>query len=838
MVMILIIKGTEANFNIKFKMKNQTKFYLSILGISILFSLQVLHALDSEAKGKITGKVIEASTQEPMEFATVSVYSQDSSLITGTITDNNGNFTMEVPNGNYYVVVDFVGFSEKSFAGIEIGSGNRNMDLGDITLQLTTRDLDEVTVRAERSEMVMTLDKRIFTVGKDLTNTGNTAADILENVPSITVDVDGNVELRGSGNVKILIDGKPSGLVNSSSSNFLESLQGSLIDRVEVITNPSVRYEAEGQAGIINIILKKDQRRGMNGSFEVSAGYPEQYSAAANVNFRREKINYFVNYGFDYRERPGDGSSLQTFTFPDTAYKTRVDRDRLRSGWDQNIRGGADFFINDKNTITTSAMLSLENSFNPTDIWYYDYNINDELTERSLRTDEESEDEINAEFSLNYDKEFDKKDQKLTAVIQYVLDTETETSDVIEKTTSLTGENLPGEDPIIQKVNNEEFEANLLIQVDYVHPFDDNSKFEVGYRSEFRRIENPYFVNELDEAGKWVSLKNFTNTFDYNENVHALYAIYGREFNRFSAQAGLRGEYSDISTFFKETDEGSNKKYFNLFPSIHTTYELTKKQSLQLSYSRRINRPGHWYLNPFSNLTDSRNIRTGNPDLDPEFTNSYEFGYLFREKSTSVYSGIYYRRTTDVIDRISEVDTTGVTYFRPKNLAEQQSYGLETNLSVNPFSWWRISGSANFFRFITEGEYKGQDLNADAYSWFARGNSVFKFKNDLQVQLTYFYRGRRETTQGYTEPFYMVNTAMSKDILKGNGTITLNIRDLLNSRKYRFYSEGLNFSSEHEFRWAARSVVLTFIYRLNQKKNMGSGERSGGNNGGGDDMGF
>ncbi len=814
-------------------------FYILVCILFSAFSIKVAFAENSDLKGKITGKVIDASTESPMEFATISVFDKDSSLITGTITDNNGNFTMDVPNGEYYVVVDFVGFSEKSFSGIEIGSGNRNVDLGNISLQLTTSDLDEVTIRGERSEMIMTLDKRIFTVGKDLTNTGNTAADILENVPSVTVDVDGNVELRGSGNVKILIDGKPSGLVNSSSANFLESLQGSMIDRVEVITNPSVRYQAEGQAGIINIILKKDQRRGVNGSFELSAGYPQQYSAAANVNFRREKINYFVNYGFDYRERPGEGTSHQDFTRPDTAYQTRVDRNRLRSGWDQNLRGGADFFINDKNTITTSAMLSLENSKNTTDIWYYDYNINEVLTDRSLRADNEVEDEINAEFSINYDKEFDKKDQKFTAVVQYVLDTEAETSEVIERTTTLTGEYMPRDNPLEQEVSNEEFESNLLLQADYVHPFDDNSKFEVGYRSEIRRIENPYYVNEKDSTGKWVSLENFTNTFDYDEDVHAIYAIYAREFDRFSAQVGLRGEYSDISTYLNETGDGSNKTYFNLFPSIHTTYDLTKKQSIQLSYSRRINRPGYWYLNPFNNFTDSRNIRTGNPDLDPEFTNSYEFGYLFRDKSTSLYSGVYYRHTTDVIERIIDVDTSGITYVLPENLAEQQSYGLETNLSVNPFPWWRISGSANFFRFITDGEYNGQNLDADAYSWFARGNSMFRFKNDFQVQLTFFYRGRRETTQGYIEPFYMVNTALSKDILKGNGTITLNVQDLLNSRVFRFYSEGDNFTNDSEFRWAAQSVTLTFIYRLNQKKNMDGGRKSGGDTGGGgDDMGF
>jgi outer membrane receptor protein involved in Fe transport len=344
-------------------------------------------------------------------------------------------------------------------------------------------------------------------------------------------------------------------------------------------------------------------------------------------------------------------------------------------------------------------------------------------------------------------------------------------------------------------------------------------------------------VEERNEEGDWEFLEDFTNDFNYSENIHALYAQAGNQFNKWSLQLGLRSELSDVRTYLKQSDESNNRLYFDLFPTVHTAYKFNDIHSMQLSYSRRINRPHFWYLNPFNNYTDARNIRTGNPNLNPEYTDSYEMGYLMNNGKTSIYAGGYLRNTDGVIERISEVDEEGITYIFPYNLSVQNAFGLETNLSVEPFKWWTLSGDINAFRSITSGEYNGERLESDDYSWNSRLNSIMRFENDLNIQTTFYYRAPQKTTQGERKAYYMLNLGVSKDILKGSGTLTLNVQDVFNTRIYKYIIDRPNFYSENEFRWSSRTVSLSFIYRLNQmKKNNGS--RNGNGFGGGDEMGI
>lgn len=784
--------------------------------------------------GDITGKVIDSDNQEPVEFATVSVYTADSALVTGNITSSDGTFNIQVPEGEYYVKVQYISYQQETVEDVHITRDRKKADLGVIFLQEDSKLISEVTITGEKSEMVIGLDKRTFNVGKDLGNAGKSASEILDNIPSVTVDLDGNVSLRGSQNVQILVDGKPSGLVSADNPAALRSLQGSLIDRVEVVTNPSARYEAEGMSGIINIVLKKDQQAGVNGSFEVSAGYPHDYRAGANVNFRREKINYFLNYGASYRERPGDGSATQHFMFPDTNYHTIVERDRLRTGWSHNLRGGADYFINERNTLTASAFIGISDEKNKTNIWYRDLDREEVLQELTWREDNEQELERNIEFSLDYTLKFDQEDRKLNVFTQYIEEGETEESDIRENITYYYDEAI-NDDPILQRSLNKESQREFLIKADYTHPFWDQGRFETGYRSDLRFINNPYSVEERDGNGDWQFLGDFTNDFDYQENIHAIYAQAGNKFNKWSLQLGLRSELSDVRTYLKQTDERNNRLYFDLFPTFHTAYQFNDINSVQLSYSRRINRPHFWYLNPFNNYTDARNIRTGNPNLNPEYTDSYELGYLMNNGKTTLYTGGYLRHTDGVIERISEVDEAGITYIFPANLSVQNSFGLETNLSVEPFSWWTLSGDINAFRAITRGEYNGEQLESDDYSWNSRLNSMMRFGNDMDIQTTFYYRAPQKTTQGERLSYYMLNFGISKDILKDKGTLTLNIHDLLNTRKYRYIIDRPNLYSENEFRWSSRSVSLSFVYRLNQKKKNSGGQNRDGF-GGGDSM--
>ncbi|PWD98635.1 TonB-dependent receptor domain-containing protein [Marinilabilia rubra] len=796
-----------------------------------------------ESKGEITGKIIDQSENTPMEFATIAIYSPDSTLVEGGITDANGEFSFSLKPGSYFMEVQFVAYEKETINNISVKDRRSGVDLGTIYLRPSTTNLNEVTVRGEKSEMVIGVDRKIFNVGKDLSNTGNSAAEILDNIPTVAVDAEGNISLRGSGGVRLLIDGKPSGLVNSGSADALRALQGNMVERVEVITNPSARYEAEGMVGIINIVLKKDERYGVHGSFETSVAHPQRYQLGANVSFRQEKINYFFNYGVRYGEREGDGYSNQYFPQATAPFHTRLDRDRDRTGWSNNLRAGADFFINPTTTLTAAGMFDYDNEENFTDVRYRDYTDNSgqkgDLYQETRRYDKEKETEYDVEFSLNLEKIFDpdNEEHKLNAFTQYILDDETEDSEIEEEV--ILGTNDP-DDIENQQVLNEEKEENFMVQADYVYPFSEYGRFETGIRGEFRTITNPYEVqNQVN--GDWITDEDFTNDFEYDESVTAMYVQGANRWGNISTQLGLRAEYSDIGTYLKQGDESNDRSYFDFFPTVHTTYHFSNYSSWQISYSRRIDRPHFWHLNPFYGLSDSRNLRRGNPNLEPEYTDAYESGYVYTPGRSSFYAGIYYRYTTGVEERINFVTDGGITISEPRNLAERHAYGAETNVSFEPFKWWNLSGNVNFYRMQTDGSFDDngnvQDLSSDTYSWDTRINSRMRWDNDLNFQTTFFYRGEQETTQGIRKPFYMMNMSLSKDILKGDGTLTLNVRDVLNSRKFRYEITQPDLKSTNQFRWSTRSIRLSFIYRLNQKKQPGSG-RQGVDGGNGDEMGY
>ena len=786
------------------------------------------------AQGKIIGKIMSHGTNSPLEYATISLLDQNKKLLTGTITDSLGKFELPVSPGEYHLEMQFISYEKSSSEKIVISKSKPVYDIGTSYLKPQTTALNEVSVVAEKSEFVIGMDKKIFNVGKDLSNAGNSASDILDNIPSVNVDIDGNVSLRGSENLQILIDGKPSGLVGAGKTDALRSIQGSMIESIEVITNPSAKYEAEGMAGIINIVLKKDQKKGVNGSFEVHAGDPLEYGAGVNVNFRREKINYFVNYGSNYRERIGDGYAYQVFSLADTNYITEFTRDRFRTGWSHNLRGGADYFINENNVITGAVMIGFSDETNTTRLNYNDFTSSKELLNETMRVDVENEIERNIEFSLNYERKFSEKNRSFNAFFHYVEEGETEKSDISENIYPVNGE-LFADDLVLQKSINEESQRNYLFQADYSHPFGAEGKVEAGYRSELRYINNPYKVEEKDESGAWQSLENFTNDVDYSENIHAAYAQAGNTFGKFMIQLGLRAELSDVSVYLQETDELNDQLYIDYFPTAHTTYKFNEINSWQLSYSRRINRPHFWYLNPFYSYSDARNIRTGNPQLKPEYTNAFETGYLLNKTLFNFYFGGYYRTTKGVIERVSYLEE-GINFVIPYNLSKSESYGLESNFTLDLVKWWTFNSDVSFYRSLTNGTFQEEKLYSDTYSWNARFNSKFKLPGDVDIQTIFFYRGKQKNTQGTRQPFYMMNTGISKDIFNGNGTITLNVRDVFNTRKFRFILDRPDLYSENEFRWSSRSIKISFVYRLNQMKKM---ERQNDNNiGDGGGMGF
>ncbi len=792
----------------------------------------------SSLKTSLSGQVFDGNTQKPLDYATVSLFlASKSELISGTITDEEGRFTLEAVPGNYFIKVEFLGYEPLMIEDITLAPNERK-ELGKVIISTEAAALDEVLVVAERSQMQLSLDKKVFNVGKDLASRGGNAAELLDNVPAVQVDVEGNVLLRGNGNVRILVNGRPSSLIGNSGTG-LRNIPANLIERVEVVTNPSARYEAEGTAGIINIILKKDNRKGLNGAIDLTVGNPENYGTAITLNRRANKLNFFTNLGVNYQKSPGNGNLFQETFTPDATLISLQEHERIRTGLGGSFRFGADYFFNDRNTLTTAFNYRLDDRVNETLTTYRDFL--DELsnpTAIETRTDNEDEDRKGLEYSLNYKLTFPQREgQQLTADIRYQDSDEVEDSQLLNRFFD-TNFNPADRLNLRQRSKNAELEKQLIFQSDYIHPFGKDHQFEAGIRSSLRTINNDFLVEEFDEnTNLWSSLEGLSNDFQYSEEIYAAYLTYGKKIGRFSYQLGLRPEYSRVITTLVETNEVNDRDYTNIFPTAHFNYDLPKQNAIQVSYSRRIQRPRFWDLNPFFSFSDNRNFRSGNPNLDPEFSHSLELSHIKYFEKGSLSSSLYYRNTTGVIQNIRVVDDLGNSITQPENLATEDAYGLDMTGSYEIASWWRFNADFNFFYFKTDASNIDASFGAENVSWFTRGTSRFTIQKKTDVQVRFNYQAPQQQAQGKRLSMSSVDIAASRDIMKDRATLTLGIRDLFNTRRWRFIFEGDNFYSEGDRRWRVRQIDLTLNYRLNQDKKRPGKER-GGYEGGGDDGGF
>lgn len=771
-------------------------------------------------KYRIKG-ILTDHNDQAIPFGAVSLHLQaDSSLVDGTLSEESGVFEISALAGSYYLKINIISFKEHLVSNVRVT--DKDIDLGKIVLSSDSQMLDEVIITGEKSQMQLDLDKRVFNVGTDLANIGGTAADILDNIPSVTVDPEGVVSLRGSENVRILIDGRPSGLTGIGSPDALRLLQGNMIERVEVITNPSSRYDAEGEVGIINIVLKKNIRYGLNGSFTANWGNPLGYGGSFDVSFRKNKFNLFSSYGYNYRSTRGSGSSFQRFSETDSVFSYSENSTRMRGGHAHNLRAGADYYLNEQNILTAAVLYRTGRGRNTSSYTFNDYDNTQSLVQTTVRNEVEREPENTVETSLSYRKEFDRKGQLFTVDFKFIDNQELELADFRQ---TFSG----AENDLLQRSGNTEYEKNLLLQADYVHPFSEKGKWETGLKSTSRTLRNKFLVEEQNEFSDWEILPQFDNNLVYRENIHAAYLMAGEQFGKFSVQAGLRGELSDIQTELPDLKQKDNQSYFNLFPSVHFSYELSQSKSLQLSYSRRLSRPGFRDLLPFSGFSNNRSIRMGNPLLRPEYTNSLEAGQLINWNSGSLLTSFYYRHRTGVIERITMVDSLGLSHIYPVNMARQNAYGLELNASNNIQNWWRINANFNFYRAITSGNYLDKSYGSDTYTWTSRVTSKMTLFRGLDFQAGINYRGAQNILQGRRLPSYSVDLALAKDILKGNGTVTFSVRDLFQTRRWRTILEEPGYYSNSNNQWSVRQFQVTFNFRLNRsKENRNTENNSGG----------
>jgi len=782
--------------------------------LRLLFLMFFCFTFHASAQTTILGKTIASETNQPLEYASVALLkSTDSSTVQGVLTDTDGNFSITALPGKYFLKISSLGFESWISGLLTADSNTPEINLSSISLTATSTTLEAVEIQGEKSLVVMSLDKQIFNVGQDLSNAGATAVEILSNIPSVTVDPTGTVKLRGSADVRILIDGRPSGLTRGDG---LRQLQGGLIEAIEVVTNPSARYEAEGSAGVINIVLKKERRKGINGSFEVILGEPANYGIATNLNYRLNKLNFFVNYGINYRIEPNVRSLYQEVYDNDTTFVQLQSGEGQREGIVNNIQGGLDYYFNDKNILTASYRFQRTDGDRITDLRYEDYLFNtNNLISTSLRNQDEQEKEPYSEYVISYKKLFEREGHELTADIRHL--NYWEESD--QKFTEVTF--LPGQsesEGIISRQNsiNDEYENQYLLQVDYVQPFGTEGKFEAGIRSSIRDMTNDYLATEQNEDGIFVPIEEFDNVFVYTENIHALYGIIGNEGKKWSYQAGLRVEATDIKTELEETNEENPRNYANLFPSALISHHLPGGNDIKLSYSRRIRRPVYRDLSPFVTLADGRNFFSGNPDLDPEFTHSFEIGHLKYFEKGSISSSIYYRRSTGTIQSIIRVDDRGFSTRLPENLNKQNSLGADLVFSYKLTDWWKLDANVNFFRAITDGTNLDDSFEADTYTWFARQTSRFTLPKQFDIQLRTNYDAPEKTPQGKRKAIYFFDLAVQKDLWKSKGKITLSVMDIFQSRIARQIVEGDTFFSDRETQFQRRQINLTLTYRLNQ----------------------
>ncbi|WP_264558533.1 TonB-dependent receptor domain-containing protein [Flavobacterium sp. N2270] len=788
------------------------------LSLLIFTSLSFAQQRPEVKKVTISGTILEKGTNIPLEYATVVLQNaKKPEILTGGITDIDGKFSFEVNAGEYNVRYEFISFKTVSVKNKKITS---DTNLGTVFLEEDIAQLNDVVVVAERSTVEIKLDKRVYNVGKDMTVKGGTVSDVLDNVPSVTVDPDGTIALRGNENVRILIDGKPSGLAGINIADALKLLPADAVEKVEVITNPSARYDAEGSGGIINIVLRKGKAQGINGSVVLSVSDPESYGASTNLNYRSDNFNLFSNFGYNYRNSPGNSLTDSEYFNNDGTTSAFINErrtnERLNEGYNANF--GIDLFLNKSTTWTNSLTFTEGRSKNPDDVYFYNYDNTFTPTFVRNRFNDERGNDFSFEYATNFTKNFKKEDHKLTVDIAISQNRDNESSIITDQ---IVGDNssLFTETTL----NNQKQQRNLF-QADYVLPIGENGRFEAGYRGSFQKNLTVFEI-EPNTA--------YSNTLEYNEDINALYAQYGNKINKFSYFLGMRFEDSNIDVNSLTANDYNNKKYNNFFPSATINYEISESNSLSLSYSKRINRPRGRFLNPFSSYSSNINIFQGNPDLDPSYTNAIDLGYLKRWSKLTLNSSVYVNITDQSFEFIKkesglEVDGIPVILSTPINLSKEYRAGFEFNVNYSPYKWWKLNGNLNVFRVENDGDYSYTDYlgnnvvqNFDnvATTWFTRASSKITLPYEIDWQTNVTYRAPQTTAQGKRLDMTSVNLAFSKDILKDKGSISLNVSDLFNTRKRRFNSELDAVNSYTEFQWRQRQITLAFTYRFNKKKN-------------------
>lgn len=771
--------------------------------------------LEAQSENRVSGSVIighvyEATSNVPMEFANIVIFNfADSSQVTGTVTNKQGLFQLDgIKPGTYYIKISFIGFETKSIDKIQV-KNNSKIDVGKIYIAAKSLSVNEVVVSGQRSPITYEIDKKVINVGENFSEISGTAVDILENVPSINVDIEGNVSLRGSGSFTVLIDGRPSVL---DANETLQQIPASAIENIEIITNPSAKYDPEGTAGIINIIMKKNKNVGISGVATLNAGLKDKYGGEIIADYKTE--SYQINLGVDYNNRDFSGSDSERNWTNDGSkisyYNSEGNSIRTRDSY--GIRGSLSLDLGNKNNLTFGARYG-DRSFGGTSTSNYSQwtSLNTDKAYYISRSESNRGGTFGSLFA-NYKKEFETKGHQLTAELFL----SSRNSDESATTKLLSGNQI-----VDGKVTTEAGpESDFRSKIDYTLPIGIDGKFEAGYQGEIESSK------EATSLSSWQTTNQdfykdplFSNDTHYNTKAIALYSLFADKISKLGYQIGFRTEYTGRQIEIPERNNKFTIDRWDYFPSLHVSYDVYENHQLMASYTRRINRPHGWELEPFQTWTDAYNIRVGNPGLLPEYIDSYELGYQTLLGSTVASIETYYRITNNRIEHVSSVYAENVTLQSTQNIGKDYSLGAELFFNFDPVRNWNVNLMGNLYDYRIEGLLNDVSLNRKSFNWSLRFNNTLKISELTQVQFNLMYRSPSISSQGRSEGHIATNIAVKQELFDKFLTATLQVRDVFRTSKHESVMESFDFYrysfSQHE----SPIVMLNLRFNINNYKN-------------------
>jgi len=764
----------------------------------------------------VKGKVVEADTSTPMGYANVAIFSAaDSTVAGGIMTADNGSFEIKnLKPGKYYLSINFIGYSKKTLP-VQILAVKPVTDLGMIKLQSTDQKIDEVEVVAEKQRVEFKIDRRVVNVSQNIIATGGTAVEVLENTPSIQTDFEGNVTLRGSSNFTVLIDGKPSVV---KGSDALRQLPAGSIDKIEIITNPSAKYDPDGDSGIINVIMKRHQKDTFSGLINMTAGVNNKYRGDANFTYRSKKWDFMLGADFSDIHTKGTREYLQKITSGDTLTTRQSNSDGTNSNTGHNIKGGVDYMINSNTTIGITGTVGVMDH-GDANSGYQTTTYNLGLPPSYLYQDNSSS--WGSKYwsgNLNFLHKFNDKGHEFQGVFYFSGNNGNSYTNQIDYATDSNWNPLV-KDPYKYRTSDNPTGNDYRLKLDYALPINEKDKLEIGYQGRYQKSLEDFLFEEYNYAtGNWINNTKYSSQINFSQYIHALYGTYSHANQSFSYQAGLRAEYTDRNLFSKGTGENYTFNRFDFFPTLHLSQKFKGEYELQASYSRRLNRPEGFMLEPFPTFMDPYNVRIGNPNLTPEYAGSYEMTFLKHFKTSFVSLEGYYRQTQDLMTRIQTLGTDGIMYHTMANMNNDYSLGSELMINYEIKPGMRLVASGTLYNYWLKGAINGISVDQQSTNFDGKLNLDAKLAKNTRFQLMGIYRGPTVSAQGTRNPMYWANASLKQDLFKNKLSATLQIQDIFGTMKFGGSSSGVGFENQYTFKRESQIVQLTLSYRLNNFK--------------------